>query len=83
MAVDNFGRLGQHPPYSGGKGGSTTMADEMQEAFENANRLYERYETLAQLSELADLAACDNTKQGIVASVSPVMSEGYQNALLG
>lgn len=58
------------------------MNDLVFEAFENADRLYAEYSKLACLGELTMLGH-SATKQEVVASVSPVMSENYKNGLLG
>ena len=59
-----------------------TMNDFVLDAFVDADRLYAEYEKLARLGDLAVLGHSGAMKQEVVASVSPVMCENYQNGIV-
>ncbi|HDX0898475.1 TPA: hypothetical protein RNS99_000727 [Stenotrophomonas maltophilia] len=58
-------------------------AAQVVDAMENADRLYADYMKLSQLGTLGFLGTAEPHRSEIIASASPVLNEGYQNAVLG
>jgi hypothetical protein len=58
-------------------------AESSLDAVQNADRLYGDYLKLSQLSVLGMLNEPECTDNAIIASASPVLREGYANAVLG